>query len=211
MGTAASLAVSSPTAFFRRWPATYSRGLPALGFRCLLGVSHALKALIRPPSPGHVSDRSRPWGSPSRAFPPADPPSLSAGRALLWLAPRNEFPDRMSHVASTWASARQRQPVCSGLGPGSPHFRVLIPADVRFALRICYSVRRIEPSWAFSSLGVSPLSPAGSAQEPFPLSGFFQRHHAPLAGPSGSCQRKNRLGFFKPAAPFEVHHLVGRT
>jgi len=37
------------------------------GLSCLLSVSHALEALLRPPSAGLVSCRSRPWGSPFRA------------------------------------------------------------------------------------------------------------------------------------------------
>jgi hypothetical protein len=36
------------------------------GLRCLLSVSHALKASIHPLSPGPVSCRSRPWGFPFR-------------------------------------------------------------------------------------------------------------------------------------------------
>jgi len=42
-------------------------GLTNPGLRCLLSVSHALKASIRPLSPGLISCRSRPWGSPFRA------------------------------------------------------------------------------------------------------------------------------------------------
>jgi hypothetical protein len=42
--------------------------LPAFGLRCLLSVSHALKAFFRPPPPGLISCRSRPWGLPFRVF-----------------------------------------------------------------------------------------------------------------------------------------------
>jgi len=42
--------------------------LPASGLRCLLSVSHALKAFFRPPPAGLVSCRSRPWGLPFRVL-----------------------------------------------------------------------------------------------------------------------------------------------
>jgi hypothetical protein len=44
------------------------RRLPTLGLRCLLSVSHALKAFFQPLSAGLVSCRSRPWGFPFRVF-----------------------------------------------------------------------------------------------------------------------------------------------
>jgi len=45
-----------------------SQRLPASGLRCLLSVSHALKAFFRPPPAGLISCRSRPWGLPFRVF-----------------------------------------------------------------------------------------------------------------------------------------------
>jgi hypothetical protein len=61
--------------------------LPAFGFRCLLSVSHALKAFLRPPAAGLIPCRSRPWGSTLQgSVPPAEPCALSSAHALLQLA-----------------------------------------------------------------------------------------------------------------------------
>jgi hypothetical protein len=43
----------------------FPQGYPPPGFCSLLSVSHARKVLLRPPSAGLVSCRSRPWGFPS--------------------------------------------------------------------------------------------------------------------------------------------------
>jgi len=58
---AASLAVRSPSASCQRRAATSPGGNQPPG-TCLLSVSHALEALLRPTPAGLVSCRSRPWG-----------------------------------------------------------------------------------------------------------------------------------------------------
>jgi len=83
----ASHAVPSPSTFSCPWAATYLPGLPTSGLRCLLSVSHALKAFIRPRAAGLVSCRSRPWGSALQGrFPLAELCLLSKVIALLRLA-----------------------------------------------------------------------------------------------------------------------------
>lgn len=75
----------SPSASSRWRTATCSRGHHPRD-TCLLGVSHALKAFLRPPPAGLISCRSRPWGfSPEGSFTPAEPWALSSLGALLWL------------------------------------------------------------------------------------------------------------------------------
>jgi hypothetical protein len=62
----------------------YSRGYHTTGLRCLLSVSHALEAFIRPHPAGLISCRSRPWGSTLQGrYPLAEPFTLSSALALL--------------------------------------------------------------------------------------------------------------------------------
>jgi hypothetical protein len=90
--TAASLAVLFPSTSSRPWAATYLPGLPASGLRCLLSVSHALKAFIRPRSPGLVSCRSRPWDFALQGrFPLAEPCLFSKVVTLLRLLVRSRL------------------------------------------------------------------------------------------------------------------------
>jgi hypothetical protein len=85
---AASLAVPSPSTSSRSWAAT-PPGDTTPGFWCLLSVSHALEAFIRPGPAGLVSCRSRPWGCALQGrFPPAEPCLLSEVHTLLWLVRR---------------------------------------------------------------------------------------------------------------------------
>jgi hypothetical protein len=60
-----SLAVSSPSTFSRYRAATHPGSYQPPG-TCPLGVSHALRAFLRPEPASLVSCWSRPWGSPFR-------------------------------------------------------------------------------------------------------------------------------------------------
>jgi hypothetical protein len=85
----ASLAVFAPSASSWSWAATFP-GDTTPGFRCLLSVSHALEAFIRPAPAGLVSCRSRPWGFTLQGrFPLAEPCLLSKADALLRLIRRS--------------------------------------------------------------------------------------------------------------------------
>jgi len=102
------------------------RRIPTLRLRCLLSVSHALKAFIRPMSAGLVSCRSRPWGFPFKASPPTERAILSDASSLMRLA-------RPAATASDVSTARPprntvtllKQPFReAALSRSSPHFRV---------------------------------------------------------------------------------------
>jgi len=83
---ASSLAVPSPSAYSRCWPATYPGKEPLLRLRCLPSVSHAPKASIRPTPASHVKAGPALGVSPSGSLPLNGHPAFSSGAPLLRFA-----------------------------------------------------------------------------------------------------------------------------
>jgi len=137
------------------------QGYHPLRSRCLLGVSHALKAFIRPTPAGPISDRSRPWGSlPLEDHSPlAEPHALSGTVALMWLARRLLL---LCFPASSSPRPKELFLGCSikQLLLGSPHFRAFLSARVRLACQWFRPDRQAQPSFGFLPRGFS-LSAGG--------------------------------------------------
>jgi len=75
-----------PLRRLKKRAATYLPGSTASRVRVPSQRFYALKAFIRPQPAGLVSCRQRPWGSPFRVRPSAEPNALSSAATLLWLA-----------------------------------------------------------------------------------------------------------------------------
>jgi hypothetical protein len=99
------------------------------GLSCLHSVSHALEALLHPPSAGLVSCRSRPWGFPSGP--------ISTRRAVLPFG---------SHYPLT-------------VGSEDPPFQGFAPCERPRLSKSTNTRRETATLMGFTSLGVSSFSP----------------------------------------------------
>jgi hypothetical protein len=114
-----------------------SRGYQPSGLRCLLSVSHALKALLRPRPPSLISCWSRPWGLPfrvefhsrSRTLSRAPMPSCGSLTSLFAVSVCSVKPTSRSCQQSR-TYHHEHDPVRS-----EPHFRALLTASVRTSNR----------------------------------------------------------------------------
>jgi hypothetical protein len=107
---ASSLAVSSPSAYSRCWPATYPGKEPPLRLRCLPSVSHALKASIRPTPASRVKAGPAHGVSPSGSYPLTGRPTFSGDHSLLRLAESRPFASAGSAVVGFLGIAHQHVP-----------------------------------------------------------------------------------------------------
>jgi hypothetical protein len=160
--TAASLAVRSPSASCRCRAATHPGGNQPPG-TCLLSVSHALEALLRPTPAGLVSCRSRPWGFALQGrFPPAEqgfpfggpcPPAVR-----LPPGPSTPAPERSAHLEQVPVTSRNLRGEALRETGSTPGLRSLQASASSIGLFKPDSGPR--PSWASSSLGGSLSPPA---------------------------------------------------
>jgi hypothetical protein len=152
-----------------------SRRLPTLGLRCLLSVSHALKAFFRPLSAGLVSCRSRPWGFPFRVFlTPGAIHSLELLSPLVVSSPPGLCFRRPDPRPLGYGRFPQDNPSRSNASFGSPHFRVFVPVSARPSG--ANNARKNATLLGFHLPKGFPLSPAG-----LPRSPFLSRASPPIA------------------------------
>jgi hypothetical protein len=144
----------------------HPRWIPAIGSRCLPSVSHALKAFIRPLSAGPVSCRSRPWGFPFRVdnAPGAIHSFECLSPPVVGLPPGHCFRCFDLRPLGSWSVASRTPFYKAALRSAHPTSGFCSPrASV---LSVLIMPERTRPSWAFSSLGASPLPPAGFPRSP---------------------------------------------
>jgi len=153
-----SLAVCSPSACSRYWAATSLGGYQPPS-TCPLSVSHALRAFFRPVPAGLVSCRSRPWGSPFRVSPPAEPFVLSDVCALLRLVGRASFhPDCFGFLeilgSLRWPRPSFEEMALCPFGPSSGLCSLRVSVSPGRLFKPTWGSR---PSWGFPPWGFLPL------------------------------------------------------
>jgi hypothetical protein len=136
----ASLAVPSPSTSSRYRAATHPGGYQPPG-TCPLGVSHALRAFLRPGPASLVSCWSRPWGSPFRVD--LHPQSRSSSRMPCphEVGRPCELPSRPSRTLQLLGMPGSTSTAFRGDGPPYelPLLRALLPASVRVHEANCLS------------------------------------------------------------------------
>ena len=183
---------------------------PLSGLRCLLSVSHALKAFLHPHSADLVSCRSRPWGfslqGPSSL---TEQPPLSRSSSLLRFsdsfachANRPVFGSSLGHSAFS-----PDQSFRHGIDGNLPRFRALFPASG------CSSPSAYSPEHEASTLlGFYLPRVCLPLQQRLPrnlTSHGLSRRLRLRRMPSRDSLQRDRLNSLESANPFEVCHLLG--
>lgn len=128
---ASSLAVPSPSAYSRCWPATYPGKEPLLRLRCLPSVSHALKASIRPTPASRIKAGPAHGVSPSGSIPLTGHSTFSGDASLLRFTASLHFASAKSASVDFLGIAHQHNSAQPRHATRRlPLFRVSIPVSV---------------------------------------------------------------------------------
>jgi hypothetical protein len=160
---ASSLAVSSPSASSRCWAATSLRKEPPFRLRCLLSVSHARKAFIRPTPASHIKAGPAHGVSPSGSILTRGAAVFSNGLAFLRFTSGRFLPQPSVFQSVLGDAQLHSRPSVEATGfPGCASPRLCSPQVPLLGAFFFKSGRKQQTLLGFTSLGESPHPPAGT-------------------------------------------------